>query len=96
MQSSSPHCSSRSGVYLDSMSFDLPILTSDRDFAHERCQDAAIYFDPLDANSVAKAMARVMEAKELRRRLVENGRRVLAQTPTWVILLTALSRRWSA
>src|SRR5205823_11810366 len=61
-------------VYLESMFFDLPILTSDRDFAHERCQDAALYFDPVDADSVAKAMARVMEAKELRRRLGENGR----------------------
>ena len=65
------------------MFFDLPILTSDRDFAHERCQDAALYFDPLDADSVAKAMGRMMEEEELRQRLAENGRRILAQAPTW-------------
>ena len=70
-------------TYDEAMHFGLPILTSDRDFAHERCQDAAVYFDPLDADSVAKAMARVMEDEELRRRLVENGHRILAKAPSW-------------
>ena len=65
------------------MYFGLPILTSDRDFAHHLCQDAAIYFDPLEPDSVARAMARVMEDAQLRQRLVENGRRILAQAPTW-------------
>jgi glycosyltransferase involved in cell wall biosynthesis len=69
--------------YDEAMHFGLPILTSDRDFARERCQDAAIYFDPLDAASVARAMARVMEDAGLRQRLVANGRRILAQAPTW-------------
>src|SRR5213078_2496536 len=63
--------------------FGLPILSSDRDFAHYLCQDSAIYFDPLDADSIAKAMARLMEDEDLSRRLTENGRRILAQAPTW-------------
>jgi glycosyltransferase involved in cell wall biosynthesis len=70
-------------VYAESMCFGLPILTSDRDFARARCQNAAVYFDPLNADSVARAMARVMEDEELRRRLVENGRRIQAEAPTW-------------
>jgi len=69
--------------YDEAMHFGLPILTSDRDFARERCQDAALYFDPLDAASVARSMARVMNDAELRGRLAENGRRVKAQTPSW-------------
>ena len=69
--------------YDEAMHFSLPILTSDRDFARERCQDAAIYFDPLDAASVAKAMATIMEEPSLRQRLIENGQRVLANVPTW-------------
>jgi glycosyltransferase involved in cell wall biosynthesis len=69
--------------YDEAMRFDLPILTSDRDFARERCQNAAIYFDPLGAASVARAMAGVMGDPDLRQRLVENGRRILAQAPTW-------------
>jgi ubiquinone/menaquinone biosynthesis C-methylase UbiE len=65
------------------MYFGLPILTSDRDFAHHLCADAATYFDPLDADSVARAMARIIDDEELRQGLVENGRRILAQAPTW-------------
>jgi ubiquinone/menaquinone biosynthesis C-methylase UbiE len=72
-----------SRTYLEALYFGLPILTSDRDFAHHLCRDAAIYFDHLDADGVAKAMARVMEDSGLRQRLVENGRSILAQTPTW-------------
>jgi len=70
-------------TYDEAMHFDLPILTSDRDFARERCQDAAVYFNPLDADSVAQAMGRVMEDADLRRRLAENGKRLLARAPSW-------------
>ncbi len=72
-----------SRTFLESMYFGLPILTSDRDFAHYLCQDAALFFDPLDADSVARAMARVMEDAELRQHLVANGRSVLAEAPSW-------------
>ena len=69
--------------YGEAMQCCLPILTSDLDFARERCQDAAIYFDPLDPESVARAMAAVMEDGDLRTRLVRNGTRVLGEMPTW-------------
>jgi glycosyltransferase involved in cell wall biosynthesis/ubiquinone/menaquinone biosynthesis C-methylase UbiE len=77
-----------SRTYLEAMYFGLPILTSDRDFAHHLCRDAATYFDPLDADSVARAMARVMEDADLRQGLVENGQRLLAQAPTWQEIAT--------
>ena len=69
--------------YDEAMEFELPILTSDRDFARERCKGAALYFDPLDAGSVAGAMAKVIEDSDLRQSLVENGRRIREQAPTW-------------
>ncbi len=72
-----------SRTYLEAMYFGLPILTSDRDFAHHLCGDAAHYFDPLDADSVAKAMAALMEDHDLQVRLVENGRRTLEHALTW-------------
>jgi len=72
-----------SRTYLEAFHFGLPILTSDRDFAHHLCGHAALYFDPLDAASVARAMAAVMEDSSLRQMLVETGRRTLAQAPTW-------------
>ncbi|HEV2380401.1 MAG TPA: glycosyltransferase [Terriglobia bacterium] len=61
-------------TYLEAMRFDLPILTSDRDFAHEVCAGAALYFDPLDPESVARSMARIMEDTELRDRLAAERR----------------------
>jgi glycosyltransferase involved in cell wall biosynthesis len=70
-------------VYYESMRFNLPVLTSDRDFARHVCHDAAVYFDPLDADSVARAMAAIMEDENLRSRLVENGRRIVQQIPSW-------------
>jgi glycosyltransferase involved in cell wall biosynthesis len=70
-------------TYYEAMQFGLPILTSDRDFARHICQDAAVYFDPLDADSVARSMARIMEDGELRARLGQNGKRLISQSPTW-------------
>lgn len=74
---------SYSRTYLEAMHFGLPILTSDRDFAHHLCGDAAIYFDPLDAESVARAMAAIMEDEALRSRLIERGRQIVQRMPTW-------------
>jgi glycosyltransferase involved in cell wall biosynthesis len=70
-------------TYIEAMHYGLPILTSDREFARFVCQDAAIYFDPLDADSVAKTMARVIEDHNLRLRLVRNGQRLVSRLPSW-------------
>jgi glycosyltransferase involved in cell wall biosynthesis len=72
-----------SRTYLEAMHFGLPILTSDRDFARHICQDAALYFDPLDADSVARSMVRIMEDGELRASLARNGKRLITKSPTW-------------
>lgn len=70
-------------TYNEAMHFGLPILTSDRDFARDRCRDAAAYFDPLDAGSVAHAMAMIMENEQLRMHLVAKGKRLLQEAPGW-------------
>ena len=72
-----------SRTYLEAMHFGLPILTSDRDFARHICQDAALYFDPLDADSVARSMASIMEDGALRTSLAQNGKRLISKSPTW-------------
>lgn len=69
--------------YDEALHFGLPVLTSDRDFARSRLGDAAVYLDPLDADSVARAMAAIMEDENLRSRLVERGRHIVQQIPSW-------------
>ena len=73
-----------SGTYLEAMSAGCPILTSDRDFAREVCGDAALYFDPLDAESIVQAILRLRDEPGLREQLIEAGRRRLQQhLPSW-------------
>lgn len=42
--------------YIEAMAHNLPIVTSDLDFAHEMCGDLAQYFNPFDAASAGEAM----------------------------------------
>ncbi|MGH9469981.1 MAG: heparinase II/III domain-containing protein [Terriglobia bacterium] len=74
---------SYSATYSEAMHFGLPVLTSDRDFARYLCGDAAAYFDPLDAGSIASTMLAVMENPGLRQTLVARGRRIVAELPSW-------------
>jgi len=67
-----------SGTYLEAMAFDTPILTSDLDFAHAVCGDAAIYFDPWDLRSMKEAIVRLRSHPEQARALVAAGRERLA------------------
>jgi glycosyltransferase involved in cell wall biosynthesis len=70
-------------TYFEAMHYKLPVLASDRDFAHYLCGDAALYFDPLDPVSIAKTMAAVMANQTLRQLLVARGCRKVAALPTW-------------
>jgi len=42
--------------YIEAMAHDLPIVTSDLDFAHEMCGDLAQYFNPFDVVSAGQTM----------------------------------------
>ena len=68
-----------SGTYLEAMHFGLPILTSDLDFAHEVCGDAALYFDPWDVGSIKDAILRLKNDPYLGDDLVEKGQARLSQ-----------------
>jgi len=55
-----------SASYLEAMQHGKPILTSDLDFARCVCGDAASYFDPWDAASMAAAIRRIRDDEPLR------------------------------
>lgn len=71
-----------SGTYIEAMQFDCPIATSDRDFAHEVCGEAADYFDPLDPASIADSIARLSTDQAYYQTLQDLGKTQLNQ---WII-----------
>lgn len=73
-----------SGTYLEAMNSGRPILTSERDFARDVCGDAAIYFDPLDPDDIARSILRLRDEPNLRENLIERGKARLAhRSPGW-------------
>lgn len=77
-----------SSAYLEAMHFGRPILTSDLDFAHEVCGDAAEYFDPWRADAIARALLALRDDPARREDLVQRGReRVAHALRTWPEIL---------
>jgi glycosyltransferase involved in cell wall biosynthesis len=70
-----------SATYLEAMAMKLPIVTTDLDFAHAICGDAAVYYEPLSADAAAKALKAVLTDHALRQRLVQLGVKRLAGFP---------------
>ncbi len=71
-----------SANYVEAMCMGRPIVTTDLGFAKTICQDAALYFKPLDA---ADALERILELKnssELYNALVEAGKKQLPRFGT--------------
>ena len=50
-----------------------PLLTSDRDFAHGLCKEAAIYFDPFNAIDIVEKIISLKENENLKKLLIANG-----------------------
>lgn len=73
-----------SGTYLEAMQFGSPILTSNLDFARQICGDAAMYFDPWNANSMKDAILNFHNKPEIAARMVEKGaQRIVGTYQTW-------------
>lgn len=66
-------------VYPEAFLAEVPLITSDRAFARELCDDAALYVDPADPRSSAEALMKVMTDARMANALVCRGRQVLAR-----------------
>ena len=66
-----------SATYPEAMRMGKPIVTTDLEFAHGLCGDAACYFDPIDAESAADAIHKVATDKEYANQLVFSGKQRL-------------------
>lgn len=71
-----------SASYPEAMAMEKPILTSDLGFARSICRDAAVYFDPMDADDIARKIMELDDSPERRSVLIEEGRQVLEELPT--------------
>lgn len=68
-------------TYLEAMHMGCPIVTTDINFAHDTCGNAALYFDPLSASSAADAILRLVKDPKLRGQQVYNGKKRLQEFP---------------
>ncbi len=58
---------------LEAMYCGCPVTSSNADSLKEVCDEAAFYFDPLDTNSIKKAMIYLINNDEERSKLIEKG-----------------------
>ena len=65
--------------YLEAMASNLPVITSDLDFAHAVCGDAALYCDPWQIDSMRDAILRLKSNDALRQDLVSAGKQRIEQ-----------------
>lgn len=64
-------------TYPEAMRMDVPIVTTDLEFARGLCGDAACYYSAIDAEAAAEAIYSVATAKQYVTQLVANGKEQL-------------------
>lgn len=77
-----------------------PLLVSDRAFAKELCEDAALYFNPLDEKDIAASIMKLISDINLQQILVDNGEKVLLKNyPTaeekWILQKRLITHLYS-
>lgn len=59
---------------LEAMTFDCPVIASDKACISEICEDAALYFDPFSVKSIMEKMMIIFNEKDIRNNLVLKGK----------------------
>jgi glycosyltransferase involved in cell wall biosynthesis len=71
-----------SAAYPEAMKMRIPILTSDYSFTRDVCNDAALYFNPLDEKDIMIKIEELIKNNELKNKLIENGEKQLMKFET--------------
>jgi hypothetical protein len=66
-----------STAYIEAMTLEVPIFTSNMDFARYVCDAAAVYYDPWDVDDVFKQLMRMRDEPGLRQELINAGKKQL-------------------
>ncbi len=69
--------------YIEALYHSKTILTSDMDFAHDVCGEAAFYFDPEDHEDILRKIIEAAGNKSLREEKIKIGRDRIADLLTW-------------
>lgn len=72
-----------STVYMEAMYFLKPVLTSDRPFARNICQDAGWYFDPYSAENILEIIEECFANDDVRKKKLETGQIIVRDYPSW-------------
>jgi glycosyltransferase involved in cell wall biosynthesis len=70
-------------TYPEAMRMKKPLLTSDLNFARGLCNDAALYFDPLDHKDIANQIVKLITSRDLRDALIDAGTQQLTHYDTY-------------
>jgi len=71
-----------SAAYPEAMKMQKPILTSNYSFVRDICQDAALYFDPLDPKDIVDKIKYLVQDKNLQNRLIKKGNKRILEFET--------------
>lgn len=69
--------------YVEAMFHNVPILTSDLDFARVVCGDAGFYFNPLDVDDILNSIKLAFENERLKNKKREAGRIRVERLANW-------------
>ncbi|TLU85998.1 MAG: glycosyltransferase family 4 protein [Chlorobium sp.] len=71
-----------SATYLEAMAMKVPIVTTDLEFAHDNCKDAAIYYEPRNSKDAALKIRTLLDDRYLYEEKVRKGVKILNSYPT--------------
>lgn len=66
-------------TYAEAMRMEVPIVTTNLDFAVGLCKESACYYSPIDPQSAVNAIYNVITDKEYAKLLLDNGKKQLLQ-----------------
>lgn len=66
---------------IEAWTFQRPLIVSDMEWSHSIIEDAGVYVNRDNANQIAEAIRTVCSNSQLRKKLIDNGTRVLQSYP---------------
>jgi glycosyltransferase involved in cell wall biosynthesis len=73
-----------SATYIDSLTLGVPVFTSNRDFAHDVCGDAAWYFDPMNEIDIYEIITSAFQNDSDLLKKIEFGKSRASDAYTWL------------